>query len=110
MTPIETMGGEETNEIYLDNVRVPAENLLGEDGNGWLQLMAGLNKERVILAAQALGLGQRAFDDALAYVKERKQFGRPDRQLPGAAAPLRAARDRADPGTAPGPPRRRADG
>ena len=77
MTPIETLGGDDTNEIYLDNVRVPAENLLGEDGNGWLQLMAGLNKERVILAAQALGLGQRAFDDALAYVKERKQFGRP---------------------------------
>jgi alkylation response protein AidB-like acyl-CoA dehydrogenase len=77
MTPIETLGGDDTNEIYLDNVRVPAEYLLGEDGNGWLQLMAGLNKERVILAAQALGLGQRAFDDALAYVKERKQFGRP---------------------------------
>ncbi len=77
MTPISTMGGEETNELYLDNVRVPAEYLLGEDGNGWLQLMAGLNKERVILGAQALGLAQRAFDDALAYVKERKQFGRP---------------------------------
>ncbi len=77
MTPIETLGGDDTNEIYLEDVRVPAENLLGEDGNGWLQLMAGLNKERVILAAQALGLGQRAFDDALAYVKERKQFGRP---------------------------------
>jgi alkylation response protein AidB-like acyl-CoA dehydrogenase len=77
MTPISTMGGEETNELYLDNVRVPESALLGQDGNGWLQLMAGLNKERVILAAQALGLGQRAFDDALAYVKERKQFGRP---------------------------------
>ena len=46
-------------------------------GRGWIQLMAGLNYERVILAASALGLAQRSFDDALAYAKERKQFGRP---------------------------------
>src|SRR3954466_7842871 len=77
ITPIETMGGEETNELHLDNVHVPESALLGTEGNGWLQLMAGLNNERVILAALALGLGQRAFDDALAYAKERKQFGRP---------------------------------
>lgn len=77
LTPIPTLGGEETNEIHLDGVRVPEDALLGVDGNGWTQLMAGLNNERVILAAQALGLAQRAFDDALAYVKERKQFGRP---------------------------------
>jgi isovaleryl-CoA dehydrogenase len=77
ITPIETLGGTETNELHLDGVRVPEENLLGTEGNGWIQLMAGLNYERVILAATALGLAQRAFDDALAYVKERKQFGRP---------------------------------
>ncbi|MEX2194441.1 MAG: acyl-CoA dehydrogenase family protein [Thermoleophilaceae bacterium] len=77
VTPIPTLGGEETNELHLDGVRVPEGALLGTDGNGWIQLMAGLNNERVILAAQALGLAQRAFDDALAYVKERKQFGRP---------------------------------
>ena len=45
--------------------------------NGWLQLMAGLNVERIILAASALGIAQRAFDDALSYAKERRQFGRP---------------------------------
>ena len=77
ITPIETLGGEETNELHLDNVRVPESALLGVEGNGWTQLMAGLNNERVILAASALGLAQRAFDDALAYTKERKQFGRP---------------------------------
>ncbi|HEX4718551.1 MAG TPA: acyl-CoA dehydrogenase family protein [Thermoleophilaceae bacterium] len=77
ITPIETLGGEETNELHLDNVRVPESALLGVDGNGWTQLMAGLNNERVILAASALGLAQRAFDDALAYAKERRQFGRP---------------------------------
>jgi alkylation response protein AidB-like acyl-CoA dehydrogenase len=77
ITPIPTLGGEETNELHLDGVRVPAEALLGLEGGGWLQLMAGLNYERTILAATALGVAQRAFDDALAYAKERKQFGRP---------------------------------
>jgi isovaleryl-CoA dehydrogenase len=77
ITPIDTLGGQETNELHLDGVRVPEDALLGTEGNGWIQLMAGLNYERVILAATALGLAQRAFDDALAYVKERRQFGRP---------------------------------
>jgi alkylation response protein AidB-like acyl-CoA dehydrogenase len=77
MTPIETLGGTETNELHLDGCRVPAGALLGVEGQGWTQLMAGLNNERVILGAQALGLAQRAFDDALAYAKERFQFGRP---------------------------------
>jgi alkylation response protein AidB-like acyl-CoA dehydrogenase len=56
---------------------VPGDALLGQEGGGWIQLMAGLNYERTILAASALGLAQRAFDDALAYAKERRQFGRP---------------------------------
>jgi alkylation response protein AidB-like acyl-CoA dehydrogenase len=77
MTPIETLGGSETNELHLDGCRVPENALLGTEGAGWTQLMAGLNFERVILGAQALGLAQRAFDDALAYAKERMQFGRP---------------------------------
>jgi isovaleryl-CoA dehydrogenase len=77
ITPISTLGGEETNELHLGGVRVPEDALLGEEGNGWTQLMAGLNNERVILAASALGLAQRTFDDALAYAKERRQFGRP---------------------------------
>ena len=77
MTPIETLGGKETNELHLDGCHVPEEALLGIEGEGWGQLMAGLNNERVILGAQALGLAQRAFDDARAYAKERSQFGRP---------------------------------
>ena len=77
ITPISTLGGEETNEIHLDGVRVPDDALLGTEGGGWTQLMAGLNYERTILAATSLGLAQRAFDDALAYAKERRQFGRP---------------------------------
>jgi alkylation response protein AidB-like acyl-CoA dehydrogenase len=74
---IETMGGKEVNDVYLTDCYVPAERVLGVVDGGWMQLMAGLNVERLITAATVLGLGQRAFDDALAYVKERKQFGRP---------------------------------
>ena len=77
LKPIDTMGGRETNYVYLTDCEVPAEQVLGEVDRGWMQLMAGLNVERLILAATMLGIGQRAFDDALAYAKERKQFGRP---------------------------------
>jgi isovaleryl-CoA dehydrogenase len=77
MKPIDTMGGRETNTVYFNDCEVPEEQLLGEPDQGWTQLMAGLNTERLILAATMLGIGQRAFDDALAYAKERKQFGRP---------------------------------
>src|SRR4051794_1645449 len=75
--PIDTLGGRETNYLYLTDCEAPAEAVLGEVDKGWMQLMAGLNVERLILAAIMLGVAERAFDDALAYVKERKQFGRP---------------------------------
>ncbi|HEX5910483.1 MAG TPA: acyl-CoA dehydrogenase family protein [Thermoleophilaceae bacterium] len=75
--PIETMGGEVVNDVFFTDCHVPAERLLGEEGNAWMQLMSGLNVERLILAALMLGVAQRAFDDTLSYVKEREQFGRP---------------------------------
>jgi len=75
--PIDTMGGRETNYLYISDCEVEADQLLGEQDAAWMQLMAGLNVERLILAAIQLGIGWRAFDDTLAYVKERKQFGRP---------------------------------
>jgi len=74
--PIKTMGGEETNTLYLSDVEAPADALLGQVDQAWTQLMAGLNVERLILAATMLGIAQRVLDDTLAYVKERKQFGR----------------------------------
>ena len=77
MKSIETMGGRETNYVYFTDCAVPEDAVLGEVDQAWTQLMAGLNVERLILAATMLGIAQRAFDDALAYVKERKQFGRP---------------------------------
>jgi isovaleryl-CoA dehydrogenase len=75
--PIDTMGGRETNHLYLSDCEAPEDAVLGQVDQGWMQLMAGLNVERLILAAIMLGIGWRAFDDALAYAKERKQFGRP---------------------------------
>src|SRR5581483_8759109 len=75
--PIETMGGREVNDIFFTDCFVPATRLIGREGHAWSQLMAGLNNERMIIAAQALGTARRVFDDVLAYVKERKQFGRP---------------------------------
>ncbi|HZO07012.1 MAG TPA: acyl-CoA dehydrogenase family protein [Solirubrobacterales bacterium] len=77
VVPIETMGGRETNHLYFTDCEVPADAVLGEVDQAWTQLMAGLNVERLILAATMLGIAQRAFDDALHYVKERRQFGRP---------------------------------
>ena len=74
---IETMAGREVNDVFFTDCRVPADRLIGTEGHGWTQLMAGLNHERLIIAAQSLGWAQRAFDDTLSYVKERKQFGRP---------------------------------
>jgi alkylation response protein AidB-like acyl-CoA dehydrogenase len=74
--PIETMGGREVNDVFLEDVFVPAERRVGVEGGAWKQLMAGLNFERLVTAATILGHGQRAFDDALAYVTEREQFGR----------------------------------
>ena len=77
MDPIETMGGRETAHLYFTDCEVPEDALLGEVDRGWMQLMAGLNVERLILAATMLGTARRAFEDALAYVKERRQFGKP---------------------------------
>ena len=73
---IDTLGGREVNDMYFTDCFVPEERVVGAVDQAWMQLMAGLNNERLIIAAQALGMAERAFDDVLAYVKERKQFGR----------------------------------
>jgi alkylation response protein AidB-like acyl-CoA dehydrogenase len=75
---IDTLAGHrEVNDVFLSDVRVPEDAVLGEVDKAWMQLMAGLNVERLILAALILGVGERALDDLLSYVKERKQFGKP---------------------------------
>jgi len=77
IVPIDTLGGRETSHLYFTDVEAPEGAVLGEVDRGWTQLMAGLNVERLILAATMLGLAQRVFDDLIVYVKEREQFGRP---------------------------------
>jgi butyryl-CoA dehydrogenase len=75
--PIATMGGSEVNDIYLTDVFIPDSQVVGEVGSAWAHIMAGLNGERLVCAAQGLGMAQRAFDDLLDYVKQREQFGKP---------------------------------
>ncbi|WP_063003732.1 acyl-CoA dehydrogenase family protein [Nocardia salmonicida] len=78
INPIELMGNQkETNDLYFTDCLLPEDAVVGEVGNGWRQLMTGLNFERLILAAMSLGAAERAFDDTLQFVSERKQFGRP---------------------------------
>jgi len=74
---IDTLGGREVNDVYFTDCRLPANAVVGELDRAWPQLMAGLNVERLILAAVLLGLAQRAIDDLLSYVKQRRQFGQP---------------------------------
>lgn len=65
-----------TGEVHFKNVRVPLENLVGEEGRGFYQILEFFDESRIETAAQALGIGQGAFDRALAYVKGREQFGK----------------------------------
>jgi alkylation response protein AidB-like acyl-CoA dehydrogenase len=74
--PIATMGGREVNDVFLSDVHLAADALVGAEGRGWQQLMAGLNFERLVGAAWMLGMARRAFDDALLYIGQREQFGR----------------------------------
>ena len=74
---IPTLGGREVNDVFFTDCFVPEENVVGEVGRGFQQIMAGLDGERLLGAAVGLGIGQRALDDILVYVKERKQFGKP---------------------------------
>jgi alkylation response protein AidB-like acyl-CoA dehydrogenase len=69
--------GSPTREVYLDNVRIPADRMIGAEGTGFATAMKTLDHTRVTIAAQAVGIAQGALDFALGYVKERKQFGKP---------------------------------
>lgn len=68
--------GSPTREVYFDNVRIPADRMIGEEGTGFATAMKTLDHTRITIAAQALGVAQGAFDYAKGYVQERKQFGK----------------------------------
>jgi alkylation response protein AidB-like acyl-CoA dehydrogenase len=69
--------GSPTREVYFDNVRIPADRMIGAEGTGFATAMRTLDHTRVTIAAQALGIAQGALDYASNYIKERKQFGKP---------------------------------
>ncbi|MEU6096515.1 acyl-CoA dehydrogenase [Streptomyces sp. NPDC047079] len=69
--------GSPTREVYFDNVRIPADRMIGAEGTGFATAMKTLDHTRITIAAQALGVAQGAFDYAKNYVRERKQFGKP---------------------------------
>jgi alkylation response protein AidB-like acyl-CoA dehydrogenase len=74
---IGTLGGREVNDVFFTDCYVTEESLVGELGQGFRQIMSGLNGERLLGAAVGLGIARRALEETLAYVKERQQFGRP---------------------------------
>ncbi|WP_437044818.1 acyl-CoA dehydrogenase [Streptomyces sp. enrichment culture] len=69
--------GSPTREVYLDDVRIPADRMIGAEGTGFATAMKTLDHTRITIAAQALGIAQGALDYAKGYVRERKQFGKP---------------------------------
>jgi alkylation response protein AidB-like acyl-CoA dehydrogenase len=71
------INGSPTREVYLDNVRIPADRMIGAEGTGFETAMKTLDHTRVTIAAQAVGIAQGALDYALDYAKERQQFGKP---------------------------------
>ncbi|WP_405094435.1 acyl-CoA dehydrogenase family protein [Micromonospora sp. NBC_01412] len=75
--------GSPTREVYLDNVRIPADRMIGAEGTGFGTAMRTLDHTRVTIAAQAVGIAQGALDYAKGYVRERKQFGKPVAEFQG---------------------------
>ncbi|NYI06139.1 acyl-CoA dehydrogenase family protein [Allostreptomyces psammosilenae] len=69
--------GSPTREVYFDNVRIPADRIIGEEGTGFATAMKTLDHTRITIGAQAIGIAQGALDYARGYVAERRQFGRP---------------------------------
>lgn len=86
--PILNMVNHETNELFFDNLEIPAENLIGEEGKGFKYILDGLNAERVLIAAECIGDGYWFVDRVSKYVKDRIVFGRPIGQNQGVQFPI----------------------
>ena len=89
--PILNMVNHETNELFFDNLEIPAENLIGEEGQGFKYIMTGLNAERALIAAECIGDGYWFTDKVTAYAKERTVFDRPIGQNQGVQFPIAEA-------------------
>ena len=86
------MRASDTSEVLFENCRVPADQLLGEEGQGFVNTMQVLDAGRIGIAALSVGLAQGAYEAALRYARERKAFGKTDQPLPG--DPVEAGRQR----------------
>ncbi|KVU68505.1 acyl-CoA dehydrogenase family protein [Burkholderia ubonensis] len=89
--PIPNMVNHETNELFFDNLDIPAENLIGEEGQGFRYILDGLNAERTLIAAECIGDGYWFVDKVSQYVKDRVVFGRPIGQNQGVQFPIARA-------------------
>jgi acyl-CoA dehydrogenase len=89
--PIANMVNHETNELFFDGLEVPAENLIGEEGEGFRYILDGLNAERAIIAAECIGDGYWFIDKVTRYANDRVVFGRPIGQNQGVQFPIAEA-------------------
>ena len=86
--PIRNMVNHETNELFFENLEIPAENLIGEEGKGFKYILDGLNAERTLIAAECIGDARWFVARSAAYAKERRVFGRPIGQNQGVQFPI----------------------
>ena len=91
VTPIRNMVNHETNELFFDNLEIPADSLIGEEGKGFRYILDGLNAERTLIAAECIGDGYWFIDKVTAYAKERIVFDRPIGQNQGVQFPIARA-------------------
>jgi alkylation response protein AidB-like acyl-CoA dehydrogenase len=89
--PVRTMMNHATTELYLDDVRVPAANLIGEEGKGFRYILSGMNAERILIAAECVGDAKWLIERAVRYANERIVFGRPIGANQGIQFPLARA-------------------
>jgi acyl-CoA dehydrogenase len=89
--PIRTMMNHSTTEVFFDNVRIPAENLIGEEGNGFRYILSGMNAERILIGAECIGDAKWFIEKATDYAKERVVFDRPIGKNQGIQFPLAKA-------------------
>jgi hypothetical protein len=91
INPIRTMMNHATTQIFFDDLRVPAENLIGEEGQGFRYILAGMNAERILIAAECVGDAKWFIAKATHYAKDRELFGRPIGQNQGVQFPIARA-------------------
>ena len=91
INPIPTMMNHNTNEVFFDNVEIPADSLIGTEGMGFRHILDGMNAERILISAECIGDGRFFLDRASAYANEREVFGRPIGMNQGVQFPLAKA-------------------